>query len=154
MSCSRRGKLLCKEHVARITECHPFFRDKPFRPQVERGVRLLLEDIPYLCKYCIPISIGNLDVLEADCSKGPRHCGIAGGGTQASPLQLVRRIPKQTLIRANDEILNIESLSYSARDELFLADRWANVRAMCLRDNAGDLRDVYERTPHDTSFSC
>ena len=73
---------------------------------------------------------------------------------QASPLQLVRRIPKQTLIRANDEILNIESLSYSARDELFLADRWANVRAMCLRDNAGDLRDVYERTPHDTSFSC
>ena len=43
-------------------------------------------------------------------------------------------------------------MSYnSARDELFLAD-YDNkvVRAMRVRDNAGDLRDVY-RAPHDTS---
>ena len=42
-------------------------------------------------------------------------------------------------------------MSYnSARDELFLAD-FDNrvVRAMRVRDNAGDLRDVY-RAPHDT----
>ena len=47
---------------------------------------------------------------------------------------------------------DIYGMSYnSARDELFLAD--ANnkvVRAMRVRDNAGDLRDVY-RAPHDTS---
>ena len=43
-------------------------------------------------------------------------------------------------------------MSYnSARDELFIADRGNRVvRAMRVRDNAGDLRDVY-RAPHDTS---
>ena len=47
---------------------------------------------------------------------------------------------------------NICGMSYnSARDELFFAD-YNNgvVRAMRVRDNAGDLRDVY-RAPHDTS---
>ena len=47
---------------------------------------------------------------------------------------------------------NIWGMSYnSARDELFLAD-FANevLRAMRVRDNVGDLRDVY-RAPHDTS---
>ena len=47
---------------------------------------------------------------------------------------------------------SIWGMSYnSARDELFLAD-WNNkvVRAMRVRDNAGDLRDVY-KAPHDTS---
>ena len=43
-------------------------------------------------------------------------------------------------------------MSYnSARDELFLVDYANNVvRAMRVRDNAGDLRDVY-KAPHDTS---
>ena len=47
---------------------------------------------------------------------------------------------------------NIVGMSYnSARDELFVADFHNNVvRAMRVRDNAGDLRDVY-RAPHDTS---
>ena len=66
--------------------------------------------------------------------------------------KLVRRIPKQTLIRAGEKDPNIYGMSYnSARDELFLAD-YDNkvVRAMRVRDNAGDLRDVY-RAPHDTS---
>ena len=48
---------------------------------------------------------------------------------------------------------DIYGMSYnSARDELFLAD-YDNkvVRAMRVRDNAGDLRDVYRGTPHDTS---
>ena len=47
---------------------------------------------------------------------------------------------------------HISGMSYnSARDELFLAD-WNNkvVRAMRVRDNAGDLPDVY-RAPHDMS---
>ena len=46
----------------------------------------------------------------------------------------------------------IVGMSYnSARDELFLADRGNDVvRAIRVRDNAGDLRDVY-RAPHDTS---
>ena len=46
----------------------------------------------------------------------------------------------------------IREMSYnSARDELFLAV-YGNgvVRVMRVRDNAGDLRDVY-RAPHDTS---
>ena len=50
---------------------------------------------------------------------------------------------------------NIWGMSYnSARDELFLADLNNRVvRAMRVRDNAGDLRDVY-RAPHDrSSFS-
>ena len=42
-------------------------------------------------------------------------------------------------------------MSYSARDELFLADRGNKVvRVMRVRDNVGDLRDVY-RGPNDTS---
>ena len=47
---------------------------------------------------------------------------------------------------------DIEGMSYnSACDELFLADTNNGVvRAMRVRDNAGDLRDVY-RAPHDTS---
>ena len=50
----------------------------------------------------------------------------------------------------NDPI--IAGMSYnSARDELFLADSENGVvRAMRVRDNAGDLRDVY-RGPHETS---
>ena len=69
------------------------------------------------------------------------------------PLKLVRRLPKQTLIRAGDKNdPDISEMSYnSARDELFLADGNNRVvRAMRVRDNAGDLRDVY-RAPHDTS---
>ena len=78
VSCSRCGKLLCEEHVARISEC-PFCKDKPFRPQVERVLRLQLEEMPYPCKYCRePISKGNLEVHETNCHKRPRHCGIAG----------------------------------------------------------------------------
>ena len=44
-------------------------------------------------------------------------------------------------------------MSYnSARDELFLADNDNKVvRAMRVRDNAGDLRDVYRATLHDKS---
>ena len=70
------------------------------------------------------------------------------------PLKLVRRIPKQTLIRAGKKNPDIKGMSYnSARDELFLADRGNNVmRAMRVCDNAGDLRDVY-RAPHDASPS-
>ena len=47
---------------------------------------------------------------------------------------------------------NIFGMSYNlARDELFLADFHNGVvRAMRVRDNAGDLRYVY-RAPHDTS---
>ena len=66
--------------------------------------------------------------------------------------KLVRRLPKQTLIRARERDPNIWGMSYnSARDELFLADiNNGVVRAMRVRDNADDLRDVY-RAPHDTS---
>ena len=55
------------------------------------------------------------------------------------------------LIRNGENDYNIVGMSYnSARDELFFAD-YANkvVRAMHVRDNAGDLLDVY-RAPHDT----
>ena len=52
---------------------------------------------------------------------------------------------------AGDKNPNIYGMSYnSARDELFLADRNNRVvRAMRVRDNAGDLRDVY-RVTNDT----
>ena len=72
--------------------------------------------------------------------------------SSTSRLQLVCRIPKQKLIRAGEKDPDIEEMSYnSARDELFVAD-YANkvVRAMRVRDNAGDLSDVY-RAPHDMS---
>ena len=72
--------------------------------------------------------------------------------------KLVRRLPKKTLIRLSwipfvgDKNPSIWGMSYnSARDELFLADiENGVVRAMRVRDTAGDLRDVY-RAPHDTS---
>ena len=72
--------------------------------------------------------------------------------SSASRLQLVRCLPKQTLIRTGEKIPDIWGMSYnSARDELFLADDNNKVvRAMGVRDNAGDLSDVY-RAPHDTS---
>ena len=66
--------------------------------------------------------------------------------------KLVRRIPKQTLIRNGEKTPNISGMSYnSARNELFLAD-FDNgvVRVMRVRDNTGDLRDVY-RAPHEIS---
>ena len=53
----------------------------------------------------------------------------------------------------DEDDLNILGMSYnSARDELFLADCDNKVvRAMRIRDNAGDLRDVYKGTEHDMS---
>ena len=74
--------------------------------------------------------------------------------SSASRLQFVRRIPPtQTLIRAGEKIPKIVGMSYnSARDELFFADyNNSVVRAMRLRDNAGELQDVYN-APHDTSI--
>ena len=67
------------------------------------------------------------------------------------PLYLIRHIPKQTLIRNGEKDPSITGMSYnSARDEMFLADNSNRVvRAMRVRDNAGNLRDVY-RVPHDT----
>ena len=63
---------------------------------------------------------------------------------------------KVALMAAGDEDEDdpdIWGMSYnSACDELFLADYANNVvRAMRVRDNAGDLRDVYRGTLHDTS---
>ena len=66
--------------------------------------------------------------------------------------KLVRRLPKQTLLRAGEMDPDINGMSYnSARDELFFAD-WKNkvVRAMRVLDNACDMRDVY-KAPHDTN---
>ena len=69
------------------------------------------------------------------------------------PLKLVRRISKQALINADENDPDIHGMSYnSARDELFFVDFANNVvRVMRVRDNAGDLRDVY-RASHDTSL--
>ena len=59
--------------------------------------------------------------------------------------ELVLRLPK----RAGETNPLIFGMSYnSARDELFLADRYNGVvRSVRVRDNAGYLRDVY-RAPH------
>ena len=65
-----------------------------------------------------------------------------------------KRLPAEALMAARDKNPYISGMSYnSARDELFLADN-ANevVRAMRVRDNAGDLRNVY-RAPQATSLS-
>ena len=78
VSCSRCGKMLCERHVADLREC-PFCKDTPFKTQVERGVRQLLDELPYPCKYCkSAIPKGNLDVHEVNCPKRLRHCGVAG----------------------------------------------------------------------------
>ena len=55
-------------------------------------------------------------------------------------------------MEAGDKESKIHGMTYnSARDELFLANfNNGVVRAMRVRDNAGDLRNVY-RAPHDTS---
>ena len=63
-----------------------------------------------------------------------------------------KRLPAEALMAAGDKKdPYIVGMSYnSARDELFLADQDNKVvRAMRVRDNAGDLRDAY-RAPHDT----
>ena len=65
-----------------------------------------------------------------------------------------KRLPAEALMAARDKNPYISGMSYnSARDELFLADN-ANevVRAMRVRDNAGDLRNVY-RAPQATLLS-
>lgn len=78
MSCVRCGKILCEAHVAALREC-PFCKDKPFRAQVERGVRQLLDEVPYPCQFCASaIPRGSLDVHEANCAKRPRRCGVTG----------------------------------------------------------------------------
>ena len=56
-----------------------------------------------------------------------------------------KRLPAEALMANKDKMdPEIYGMSYnSARDELFLADYANNVvRAMRVRDNAGDLRDV------------
>ena len=69
-------------------------------------------------------------------------------------VQLIRRIPKQTLMRDGEKDFAIEEMSYnSACYELFLENcdnSGARERRDRLCDNAGDLRDVY-KTRHDTS---
>lgn len=78
MSCIECGYVLCEEHVAGILEC-PVCKEKPFRAQVERVVRRMMNEVPYPCQHCkSPIPKGNLEVHEANCPKRPRHCGIAG----------------------------------------------------------------------------
>ena len=64
-----------------------------------------------------------------------------------------KRLPAEAFMVAGDKNdPDIRGISYnSGRDELFLADYANNVvRAMRVRENAGDLRDEY-RAPHDTS---
>ena len=88
--CSRCGKLFCEEHVARISEC-PFCKDKPFRPQVERVVRLLLEEMPYPCKYCKePISKGNLE--RSKCTKLIAINSRATAASQVASSSLANRL--------------------------------------------------------------
>ena len=78
--------------------------------------------------------------------------------TETAPLVTIpldsKRLLHEALMAAGDKNPDISGMSYnSARDELFLADDNNKVvRAMRVRDNAGDLRDVY-RAPHDTSPS-
>ena len=87
--------------------------------------------------------------------RSPPAAALVRPLSSASRLQLDRRIPKQTLIGAGEKDPDIYGMSYnSARDELFFVDRNNRVvRAMRVRDNAGDLRDVY-RAPHEmSSFS-
>ena len=86
------------------------------------------------------------------CRSPPAAAAPVRPLSSASRLQLVRRLPKQTLIRAGENNPNIYGMSYnSAHDELFIADQDNKVvRAMRVRDNAGDLHDVY-RAPHGTS---
>ena len=65
-----------------------------------------------------------------------------------------KRLPAEALMAAGDKKnSDIYGMSYnSARDELFLEDRNNGVvRAMRVRDNAGDLRDVYKSNLLDNS---
>ena len=69
-----------------------------------------------------------------------------------------RVISRQSLIRAGEEFPSFWGMSYNAaHDELFFADN-ANkvVRALRVRDNAGDLRDAYRvRTRHQSiHYKC
>ena len=78
MSCGGCGYILCEEHVDGIPEC-PNCKEKPFRAQVERGVRRLMNLVPYPCRHCnSSIPKGDLDVHEANCPKRQRHCGGSG----------------------------------------------------------------------------
>ena len=66
-----------------------------------------------------------------------------------------KRLPAEALMAAGDwRDPDIYGMSYnSARDELFLADNNGVVRAMRVRDNAGDLRDVYRAPPFSNIYS-
>ena len=73
----------------------------------------------------------------------------------AAGLQLVQRISAQTLTRTGS-IAPIWCMSYnSERDELFLVEfmeHFSNsLRAISLRRNSGDLRDVFTRTERGTT---
>ena len=78
ISCKQCNKALCEKHEDQISEC-PLCREKPFKGIKEQGIRQLLNELPYPCKYCNDqISKCNLEVHELHCSKRPRHCGVAG----------------------------------------------------------------------------
>lgn len=72
MSCMRCHKFLCEEHVAALRKC-PFCNDTPLRMQEAVGVGVLLDALPFPCKYCkSAVPKVNLDVHEANCDKRPR----------------------------------------------------------------------------------
>ena len=76
--CAGCHHVLCEEHVPELREC-PVCKAVPFKIVVDFGLRRIMEDLPFTCKFCkSPIRKGNLDVHEANCPKRPRHCGAAG----------------------------------------------------------------------------
>ena len=90
---------------------------------------------------------------ESDFKKQILSRTLCPESTRANCQQLLlllfphsKRLPAAALCRESDsDDPDIWGMSYnSARDELFLAD-WENrvVRVIRVRDNAGDLRDVY-----------
>ena len=108
-----------------------------------------------------PLNNYLLTLNDSDFKKKVISRTVCNEPKRANGQQLLRilfphskRLPAEAFMAAGyEKNPNILGMSYnSARDELFLADI-ANkvVRAMRVRDNAGDLLDVYKGTAHDMS---
>ena len=78
VSCAHCHKILCEVHGTELKEC-PHCRAEPFKTVMEFGLRCVMEDLSFPCKFCkSPIRKGDLNVHEANCPKRPRHCGAGG----------------------------------------------------------------------------
>ena len=150
---------LLSQFIVNISQYKIFIKDKPLKNFLET---LNANETDDFKRKIISGTLCN----EKDREKCPELIAVTAHFEPRLQVGSVSSIQKQTLIRdgekdpdifgmryisAREQLLFLTDIRHKSRDELFFAD-FANgvVRSIRMRDNIGDLNDVY-KAPHDTS---